>query len=84
MPTSFGRLSYSIRADADAVHVELNLPSRARLGSLRIRLRLPNGKHISSVLYDLNGVRTFDAKSGTISLPTRSGQHEVEVQLASS
>jgi hypothetical protein len=84
MPTSFGKVSYGIHADADAVHVELHVPSRARLGSLRLRLRLPGGKRISSVLYDLTDLRTFDPKSGTINLPTRSGAHEVEVQLASS
>jgi hypothetical protein len=83
MPTSFGKLSYSIRADADAVHVELNVPKRARLGALRLRLRLPNGKRISSVLYDWSDVRTFDPESGTIRLPTQPGEHELEVQLVS-
>jgi hypothetical protein len=84
MPTSFGKLSYSIHAEIDGVHAELNVPSRARLGSLRLRLRLPQGKRISSVLYDITELRTFDPKTGTITLPTRPGQHELEVQLAPS
>ena len=83
MPTSFGRLSYSIEREADSVHVELNVPGRARLGSLRLRLRLPNGERIASVLYDVTDVRGFDPGSGTITLPTRPGRHDVEVQLAS-
>jgi hypothetical protein len=84
MPTIFGRLSYSIHVEQDTAQVELNVPSRARLGSLRLRLRLPTGKRISSVLYDVDELRTFDPKTGTISLPTRPGQHELDVQLASS
>jgi hypothetical protein len=84
MPTSFGRLSYSIERAADSVHVELDIPGRARLGSLRLRLRLPNGERVASVLYDVAVVRTFEPSTGTITLPTRPGRHELEVQLASS
>jgi hypothetical protein len=83
MPTSFGKLSYSIHAGADDAQVELKVPNRGRLASLRLRLRLPVGKRIESVIYDVSDIHSFDSKSGTITLPTRPGEHELQVQLSS-
>jgi hypothetical protein len=41
MPTSFGPLSYSLRATRGSVHVTIDVPSRRRPPSLQLRLRLP-------------------------------------------
>jgi hypothetical protein len=81
MPTSFGRVSYTIESEAASVHVSLTVPSRTRLGALRLRLRLPGGKRIASAFYDGTSLRSFDAKTGTMSISTRPGEHELEVQL---
>jgi hypothetical protein len=81
MPTSFGRVSYAIHSDARSLHVSLTVPSRARLGALRLRLRLPGGKRIGHVLYDSRTLGRFDSRTGTITLPTQPGEHELEVAL---
>jgi hypothetical protein len=41
MPTSFGRLSYSLSAAPGSVHVTVDVPGTRRPPSLRLRLRLP-------------------------------------------
>jgi hypothetical protein len=79
LPTSFGRLSYTIDATADSAHVTIEIPGRERLRSLRLRLRLPRGKTIGSVLADGMPLSRVDRKSGTIALPTRPGPLELEV-----
>jgi hypothetical protein len=61
--------------------VSLTVPGRARLGALRLRLRLPHGKRIARVLYDMRTLSRFDPRSGTITLPTLAGEHELEVGL---
>jgi hypothetical protein len=81
LPTSFGRLSYAIHTEAGSAHVSLTVPGRARLGALRLRLRLPHGKRIARVLYDMRTLSRFDPRSGTITLPTLAGEHELEVGL---
>ncbi len=80
MPTSFGRLSYSIDAGSSSASVSLTVPDRAPLRSLRLRLRLPDDERISGVLYDGSALRRFDPKTGTIALPTTPGEHELLVQ----
>jgi hypothetical protein len=48
MPTPFGRLSYSIDSHIDAgyLDVELSVPSRLRIGELRLRVRVPASKRV--------------------------------------
>jgi hypothetical protein len=41
MPTSFGPLSYSLNARRGSVRVTIDVPSRRRPASLRLRLRVP-------------------------------------------
>ena len=80
MPTSFGRLSYSIDAGAGSASVSLTVPDRAPMRSLRLRLRLPAGKRISGALYDGTTIRRVDAETGTLTLPTTPGEHELFVE----
>jgi hypothetical protein len=81
MPTSFGKLSYEIDCAADSVSVSLDVPGREPLHSLRLRLRLPGGKRISSVVYDGSSIEQFDPRTGTIELPRATGEHELTVQV---
>ena len=80
MPTSFGKLSYTIETGPSSASVSIDVPDRVALRSLRLRLRLPQGKQVSGVLYDGVSLHRFDARSGTISLPTSPGSHELFVQ----
>jgi hypothetical protein len=80
MPTSFGRLSYSIDAGPASASVTLDVPDRVPLRSLRLRLRLPAGKKVSGAVYDGATVSRVDAKTGTLTLPTAPGEHELFVE----
>jgi hypothetical protein len=82
MPTSFGRVSYTIDTQDTAAYVSLTVPSREPLRSLALRLRLPDGKRISGVVYDGKPLSRFDPETGTIALPTASGPHELQVDFA--
>ena len=65
MQTSFGPLTYTIDSAADAVHVQLDVPTGFS-GPLRLRLRLPNGQRIGAVTvngtpwYAFAGPETID------------------------
>lgn len=56
-PTSFGPVSFSIRSVEDNIRASIEVPSRSRPATLRLRLRLPRDKHISRVTL---GGRSFD------------------------
>jgi hypothetical protein len=81
LPTSFGRVSYAIEAAVDSARVVVHVPGRERLRSLRLRLRLPQGKVVSSVLSAGRPIGRFDARTGTITLPPRPGTLELEIGL---
>jgi hypothetical protein len=81
MPTSFGRISYTIEAEPGSAHLTLDVPDRTPIRSLRLRLRLPGAERIASVLYDNRGFRRFDPRSGTLDLPTTPGSHQLEIDL---
>jgi hypothetical protein len=67
LPTSFGPLSYSLIAEANRIRVHVDVPTRAPMRELAIRLRLPNGRHMSSVTAGGRSIR-FDRATGTIDL----------------
>jgi hypothetical protein len=71
-PTSFGPLSYSLRATATAIHASIDVPVRAPR-ALRLRLRLPQGSRVTRI--ELNGrpYSGFDRSTETIALPTQPG-----------
>jgi len=64
VPTRFGPLSYSLETSAGEVRVHVVLPSRARSAAVELRLRLPGGRRIRSVV----PARRFDRRTGTIDL----------------
>jgi hypothetical protein len=77
MPTSFGPVSFSIRALRTEVRVSVDVPAHARLRTLSLRLRLPRGGRIANV----RPSAPFDARTGTIRLPHRPGPLELVVAV---
>jgi hypothetical protein len=66
--TSFGPLSYTLRARRGSVTAHLVVPRRLGSGSLKLRLRLPHGERITSVTVGGRAFTRFDAASETIDL----------------
>jgi hypothetical protein len=83
VPTSFGPVSYTLAADADAVHATVIVPDRSPLRSLRLRLRLPHGGRIVSVQFGGAPYDRFDARTGTIDLTGRRGTIDLDVAVKS-
>jgi hypothetical protein len=73
-PTSFGELSFSIVARERMIEASVDVPSRAPVPRLRLRLRLPDGQRISGVT--LNGLpyTRFSSRSETIDLTGLKGR----------
>jgi hypothetical protein len=73
-PTSFGKVSLSIASLPARLDVSVDVPSRAPVPRLRLRLRLPAGKRISSVT--LNGLphTRFSSRTETIDLSGQTGR----------
>jgi hypothetical protein len=81
LPTTFGPLTYSLAAHADSIEAAIVVP-RIGARALRLRLRLPGGRHIVSVTLAGRPIRSFDAGSSTIDLTGRGNNLELEVGLA--
>jgi hypothetical protein len=79
MPTSFGPISFTIRSDRRSMHVSLDVPGRAPLRSLALRLRLPRGDRISHAALDGRPFGRFDAATATIDLPPAPGHRDLVV-----
>ena len=72
--TSFGSLSYSLVAQKGSIQVRLTVPRRVHPAALRLRLRLPVGKRITSVSVGGRAFERFDSRSGTIDLSGLTGR----------
>jgi hypothetical protein len=83
LPTSFGPLSFTIRSTDRAVRISLDVPQRAPLSALSLRLRLPQGDRISSVVVNGRPVAGF-SKAETFALPHRPGHLEVVARVSRS
>jgi hypothetical protein len=79
LPTSFGPISFSISSSRGSASVSLDVPGRAPLRTLSLRLRLPRGQHLTSVTLHGRPYRRFDPASGTIDLPPRAGPLDLAV-----
>jgi hypothetical protein len=81
LPTSFGPLSFTIRSTDRAVRISLDVPQRAPLSALSLRLRLPHGDRISGVVVNGRPVSGF-SKAETFDLPHRPGHLEVVARVS--
>jgi hypothetical protein len=72
-PTSFGRISFSIRSLEHSIRVHLQIPERAATGSLRLRLRRPDALRISRVELDSRPYRLFHSAAEEIDLTGQTG-----------
>jgi hypothetical protein len=81
LPTSFGPLTFTIRSTNSAVRLSLDVPQRAPLRTLSLRLRLPHGARISSVIIDGRPVAGH-VNAETFALPHRPGHLEVVAHVS--
>jgi hypothetical protein len=81
LPTSFGVLSYTLESEERRIRASLELPARTP-GSLRLRLRLPDGKRIASVAIAGKPSPRFDRGTGTIDLSGQTGAVELVAEVA--
>jgi hypothetical protein len=79
-PTSFGRVSYSLTAAAGSVEASVDVPSSTWLRTLKLRLRLPPGKHLTQLFVDARPYRRFDAGTGTIDLTGLTGSLSLDAR----
>ncbi len=81
-PTSFGRVSFSMRSSDDRVHVTVDVPGRSSLETLALRVRLPRGSRMIGVTLDGRPYTRFDAQTETIDLSGRTGRLDLVVRVS--
>jgi hypothetical protein len=81
-PTSFGPVSYTLDATRTSVRVRLEVPARAAIQSLRLRLRLPRGERIVQVVLAGRPHLRFDPASQTIDLTGLTGTVTLTARVA--
>jgi hypothetical protein len=80
IPTSFGRVSYTVSAGRQTIRVVVDPPpTPPRL--LRLRLRLPRGERIARVSLDGHPYTRVDVATGTIDLTGISRRATIVVAL---
>jgi hypothetical protein len=80
VPTSFGPLSYEITSAARGVHASIDVPAGRRPVTLRLRLRLPAGRTVSTVLVSGRPAR-YDRAAETVDLSGLTGRVVVKVRV---
>jgi hypothetical protein len=78
-PTSFGPVSFMLEAGGSSVHASVTVPERAPPRTLKLRLRLPRDRRITSVTLDGRPFTAFDRATETLDLSGRRGTLELEV-----
>lgn len=82
-PTSLGPITFSIEATAGSARVRLSVPNRPAPPALRLRLRAPGGRPITSVSLDGRAWRRFDGAAETIDLSGAKGSLSLLVRYGS-
>ena len=82
MRTSFGPLSYTLRARRGSVTARLTVPRRLGSATLKLRLRLPLGERITSVTVGGRAFARFDAASQTVDLTGLHGHVNLVASIA--
>jgi hypothetical protein len=78
-PTSFGPVSFALEAFESSVHARVTVPERGQPHRLKLRLRLPRGRHITSVTLDGRPFTRVDRATETLDLSGRRGTLELAV-----
>ena len=73
-PTAFGPVAFSIAVHDTSADVTVNAPARAKPRTLKLRLRLPDGRRIASVTLGGKPYRNVDVTTGTIDLSGAPGR----------
>jgi hypothetical protein len=81
--TSFGLLSYTLDAQAGSIHAVVDVPARAVLATLKLRLRLPAGERISAVSLGGKAFERFAPDTGTIDLSGLHGRLDLAASITS-
>ncbi|MFC5650567.1 hypothetical protein ACFPYJ_15830 [Paenibacillus solisilvae] len=78
-PTSFGPISYTITSNIkhNKVNVDLDVPDRTPIGSLQLRLRVPDGKQLTGVNVNGRPFSQFDSATDTIDLTGLTGKLDI-------
>jgi hypothetical protein len=82
VPTSFGPVAFTLEASEASVRASVAVPERAQPRALKLRLRLPRGRRITSVTLDGRPFDRFDRATGTIDLSGRRGTLELAAQTS--
>jgi hypothetical protein len=77
VPTSFGAISFALTATDDGVRVSVDVPGRRPLPEVKLRLRLPKGERLRTVILDGRPYAAVNRATGTIVLPHRTGHVEL-------
>jgi hypothetical protein len=80
-PTGFGPVSFSIATRESSADVTVNAPTRAKPRTLKLRLRLPEGRRITTVTLGGRPYANVDVTTGTIDLSGRRGTLRLRVGL---
>jgi len=81
-PTSFGPLSYELKAAPGAVDATVTIPSRTAPRSVLVRVRLPHARRIRSVTLDGSLFTRFNPRTGTVDLTGLKGTKTLHVTYA--
>jgi hypothetical protein len=81
-PTSFGPISFSIDSARSSVRVRLQVPTRAQIASLSLRLRRPGTQRIMHVELNGRAYHRFSRAAETIDLTGHTGLVAITVQFA--
>ena len=80
LPTSFGPVSFSLGAEPGAVHARVDVPTRRTPRTLRLRVRLPDGRRLSEVTLGGRAYARFDPNDAVVDLSGLAGRLELVVR----
>ena len=82
VPTSFGPVTYTLRAEENAVRAGVVVPARSGPPRLLLRVRLPDGHRITGVSLGGRAFPRWSARTETIDLSGLRGRLELVVRHA--
>ncbi len=82
-PTLFGPVTYTMisNIEQDEVLVDLEVPSRTKIGSIQLRLRVPAGKQLTNVIVNGHPHAKLDLDTETIDLTGMKGKMKIRASF---